>query len=199
MNPEEGSSLIWGVAMAVLLISSLAARRLPMGQVLKMILAWVAIFAGLFMIFSFRNEFGVIWERMKSEVAGTTNQQLVGSELVLTRGDGGHFSVRTSINGKPVDFLVDSGASITSMSTGAARDAGVDFDTSSIPVIVSTANGSAKAYRGTIATFDVGGIQVGEHKVLVSRNLGDVNLLGMNFLNELSSWRVEGNKMVLQP
>lgn len=199
MNAADGSSLIWGVTMAVLLIASLAARRLPIGQVMKMVLAWIAIFAGLFVLFSFRNEFGVIWERVKSEFAGTTNQQLVGQELLLTRGDNGHFSVRTTVNGKSVDFLVDSGASITSISGDVADSAGVDFDRSSIPVIVSTANGSAKAWRGTIGSFDVGGIRINEHKVLVSDNLGDVNLLGMNFLDSLSGYSVQGDKMTLTP
>lgn len=199
MNADDGTSLIWGVTMAILLIGSLAARRLPLGQVMKMILVWIAIFAGLFVLFSFRNEFGVIWQRVSSEFSGTANQQIAGDDLILTRSDNGHFSVRASVNGTPVDFLVDSGASITSMSSKAAEDAGVEFHRGSIPVIVSTANGSAKAWRSRIESFEVGNITADNHNILVSDNLGDVNLLGMNFLNGLSSYSVTGDKMTLTP
>lgn len=71
MNAEDGPSLIWGVVMAVLLVSSLAARRLPMGQMAKMALAWIAIFAALFVVFSFRFELATVWDRVKSDVSGT--------------------------------------------------------------------------------------------------------------------------------
>ncbi|MEE9434077.1 MAG: TIGR02281 family clan AA aspartic protease [Sphingorhabdus sp.] len=199
MNPEDGSSLIWGVTMAVVLIGSLAARRLPLGQTLKMILAWVAIFALLFVLFSFRNEFGMIWQRVKSDIAGTANQQLVGQTLRLTRNDDGHFWVLTKINGKTANFLVDSGASVTSISTKTADDTNVDYSRNSVPVLLDTANGRAKAWRGEISSFDVGGIKLSDHNVLVGESLGETNLLGMNFLGELSSWRVEGDVMVLEP
>jgi predicted aspartyl protease len=68
---EDGPSLIWGVTCAILLIASLAARRLPLGQVAKMSLAWVAIFAALFAVFSFRFEFQAIWQRVKADINGT--------------------------------------------------------------------------------------------------------------------------------
>ncbi len=199
MNSGDSASLIWGVMMVILLISSLAARRLPFGQVAKMSLAWIAIFAGLFALFSFRNEFNFIWERVKSDIAGTANQKLVGKELRLVRDDNGHFNVRTKVNGQPVDFLVDTGATTTAMSIESARDAGVQVDISDIPMIVSTANGNAKSWRAKISNFDVAGIQIKDHNVLVGEGLRDINLLGMNFLNSLSSWKVEGNEMILKP
>lgn len=199
MSPEDGTSLIWGVTMVVLLLGSLAARRLPLGQTLKMVLAWIAIFAGLFAVFSFRNEFGMIWDRMKADISGTANQQMVGNALKLTRGDDGHFRVQARVNGKSVNFMVDSGASITSMSTDAADLVGLEYDRDSIPVLIETANGRATAWRGTIGVFDVGGIKAEDHTVLIGEGLGDTNLLGMNFLDGLSSWRVEGNVMTLEP
>ena len=59
---EDGPSLIWGVACILLLVSSLAARRLPLTYIAKAALAWIAIFAALFAIFSFRFEFIGIWD-----------------------------------------------------------------------------------------------------------------------------------------
>ncbi len=199
MSPEDGGSLIWGVVMTVLLVSSLAARRLPLSQIMKMILGWVAIFAALFAVFSFRNELGYVWQRVTSDISGTANQRLEGSTLRLTRKDDGHFWVRTRVNGKTVDFLVDSGASVTSISTRTADEVGVEYDRGSIPVILETANGRARAWRGEIASFDVGGIRSENHFVLIGEALGDTNLLGMNFLEQLKSWGVEGDEMILEP
>lgn len=199
MSPEDGSSLIWGITMAVLLIGSLAARRLPLGQTLKMILAWIAIFAGLFAVFSFRNEFGMIWDRVKADISGTANQQMAGNALKLTRGDDGHFQVQARVNGKAINFLVDSGATVTSMSTETADAVGLEYDRGSIPVLLETANGQTTAWRGKIASFDVGGIISKDHTVFIGEGLGETNLLGMNFLDELASWKVEGNVMTLEP
>ena len=185
---ETGGSLIYALGAMALVVSALAARRLSFGESAKMILAWVAIFGVLFVIFSFRPEIKQIWERVTSDIAGTANQNVVGQNVQLTRGDDGHFSVQARVNGNPVTFLVDSGATVTSLSSETAA-----------PVIVSTANGNAKAWRARIGEMKIETISVSDHPVSISDNLGDTNLLGMNFLDELSSWSVQGDVMTLEP
>lgn len=196
---EDGPSLIWGVVMAMLLISSLAARRLPIGQVAKMALAWIAIFAGLFVIFSFRPEIMMVWNRVKADIAGTANQSVSGETVILTRRDDGHFWARVQINDRDIDFMVDSGATTTAVSAEVAKETGIKVDRTGFPVIISTANGQIAAKRAVAQTVELGPIKISDHPMTVSESLGDVNLLGMNFLDSLSSWKVEGNKMTLQP
>ena len=99
MNAEDGPSLIWGIVMVLLLVSSLAARRLAIGQIAKMALAWIAIFAALFVVFSFRFELLSVWERVKSEFSGTSGQNYVGEAIEVKRQDDGHYWVRAQING----------------------------------------------------------------------------------------------------
>ena len=65
-------------------------------------------------------------------------------------------------------------------------------------VIVSTANGPARATKGWADRLQVGSIERTEFSVDINEN-DDTNLLGMNFLSSLSGWRVEGNYLVLQP
>jgi aspartyl protease family protein len=110
---EDGPSLIWGVICILLLVSSLAARRLPLGYVAKAGLAWIAIFAALFAIFSFRFEFIGIWERVKADISGTAGQSISGEPIELRRQDDGHNWLMVDINGKPVRFMFDSGATMT--------------------------------------------------------------------------------------
>jgi aspartyl protease family protein len=199
MNAEDGPSLIWGVVMVVLLISSLAARRLAAGQVAKMALAWIAIFAALFVVFSYRFEFASVWERVKSEFSGTAGQAYVGEAIAVKRQDNGHYWVQTQINGKNVDFMIDSGATTTAVNSKTAADVGLLVDSGGYPIIIQTANGSVKAFRGVAQSLELGPLKLADHKVVVSENFGDTNVLGMNFLDSLKSWKVENNVMTLQP
>ena len=196
---EDGPSLIWGLVCVLLLVSSLAARRLPMGQVAKMALAWVTIFAALFAIFSFRFEFQAIWERIKSDFAGTAGQSVSGEAIELKRQDGGHYWLQVEINGNPVRFMIDSGATTTAINAQTATEAGVEVDDGGFPVIIETANGSVTAKRGIVRAMEIGPHKIADHNVVVSESFGETNVLGMNFLDSMQSWRVEGNVMTLQP
>ncbi len=196
---QDGPSLIWGVVMVILLVSSLAARRLPLGQVAKMSLAWVAIFAALFAIFSFRFEFQEIWNRVKSDFSGTAGQNVSGEAIELKRRDDGHYWLQVDINGTPVNFMIDSGATTTAMNAKSAAEANVEIDSAGYPVIISTANGQVTAQRASVQSMQIGPHKLTDHKVVVSENFGDTNVLGMNFLDSMKSWKVEGNVMTLQP
>jgi aspartyl protease family protein len=194
---EDGPSLIWGVICILLLVSSLAARRLSLGEVAKAALAWMAIFAALFAIFSFRFEFIGIWERVKADISGTAGQSISGEAIELRRQDDGHYWLLVDINGKAVRFMVDSGATMTAINATTAKEVGVEAD--GYPIILSTANGRVAAKRGNVRSLVVGPHRIENHAVVVSESFGDVNLLGMNFLNSMQSWRVEANVMILQP
>ena len=194
---EDGPSLIWGLVCILLLVSSLAARRLPLSYVAKAGLAWIAIFAALFAIFSFRFEFIGIWERVKADISGTAGQSNSGEAIELRRQDDGHYWIMVDINGKPVRFMVDSGATMTAINAITARDAGIEAD--GYPIILSTANGRVAAKRANVQSLVVGPHRIENHPVVVSESFGDINLLGMNFLNSMQSWRVEANVMIIIP
>ncbi len=194
---EDGPSMIWGVVCLLLLVSSLAARRLPLGYVAKAGLAWIAIFATLFAIFSFRFEFIGIWDRVKADISGTAGQNISSEAIELRRQDDGHYWLTVNINGKPVRFMVDSGATMTAINATTAREAGVEAD--GYPIILGTANGRIAAKRANVRSLTVGPHSIENHQVVVSERFGEVNVLGMNFLNSMQSWRVEANMMVLRP
>lgn len=196
---EDGPSLIWGVVCIILLISSLAARRFPMAYVGKAALAWIAIFAALFAIFSFRFEFISIWERVKADISGTSGQTVSSEVIELRRQDDGHYWLQAEVNGNPVRFMIDSGATISAMNAQTAADTGVDVDSNGYPMILDTANGRVAAKRGYVKRLEIGSHAIVDHKVVVSENFGDTNVLGMNFLDSMKSWKVERNMMVLQP
>ncbi len=195
---NDTGSLIYAVLLLVLVASSLFARRLPIGETLKMLLSWVLIFAALFVLFTFRADLKIVWDRVATELGLGNGAQKDGT-LRLPRDPNGHFSVMVRVNGNDVRFMIDSGATTTSMSLAAAKAANVDVDQSGFPVVVETANGTAEMRRARLERMTVGSIQRDDFPVLVSDTLGETNLLGMNFLDTLKGWRVEGNSLILNP
>ncbi|MDP9422508.1 MAG: TIGR02281 family clan AA aspartic protease [Pseudomonadota bacterium] len=194
MSDDQGPNLLYMVLLLVLVASSLVGMRLPLGKTLKMASAWVAIFAAGFAIFSFRSEFMAIGSRLKAEAIGTPIQ--AGEELRIPMADDGHFWVEASVNGQEAPFLVDSGASITTISRDTANQAGIE--TGMRVALVETANGTVEMRKARAESFSVGAIQRSDFAIQVNDH-DDGNVLGMNFLSSLQSWRVEGNYLVLQP
>lgn len=56
-----------------------------------------------------------------------------------------------------------------------------------------------RADAGTVDRLAIGGIEAKRLKVVIAPGLGDTDVLGMNFLSELQSWRVEGRTLILTP
>lgn len=198
MTGDQTVGVIWGIGALVLVGSSLIARRLPIAQTLKMVLAWVAIFAVALLLVSYRAEFRNIWQRVSFELTGDGGQTQ-GGVLRIRQSEDGHFWVRASVNGVEQRFLIDSGATSTALSADTAQAARIEIDQIGYPVIISTANGDVEARRANIERFVVGPIESRDLSVIVSPAFGSTNVIGMNFLSSLESWRVEGNVLVLVP
>ncbi|PXW75272.1 aspartyl protease family protein [Blastomonas natatoria] len=199
MSESDTANLIYSLLLLVLVGSALISRALPIGQTIKMAFAWVGIFSLLFLLLSFRPEMKLIWQRVTEEIGLASAPAISGEPLTLRKSEDGHFWVNAEVNGRSVRFMIDSGATFTALSAAAARDAGIDTGGLGLKTIIETANGAVEAERGTIANLRVGSLQMADHKVVVAEAFGDTNVLGMNFLSELESWRVEGDRMILVP
>ena len=197
MSDQAGNAIFYALLL-ILPLSALFARRMPLGRVAVMALAWVGIFAtGLAVVALInRNEWLVSGTR---ELFYGRDQSVVGNEVRITMADDGHFYARATINGVERTLLVDSGASFTSLSASSAADAKVDVDTASPPIPLDTANGRVMANPATIGELKVGGITATDAPAVVSESFGNEDVLGMSFLSKLKSWRVEGKTLVLIP
>jgi len=195
---NQALALVYLMLCLVHVASGLAVRRLPLGQTLKMALAWILIFAAGFAAFALRDDFRALGVRIMAEARGEAGQETKGDALRIRRDDDGHFWVNGEVNGRPVRFLVDSGATVTTLSRETAERAGV-APRGGFGVMVETANGTTMVDRGRADTLKVGPIERRDVAVHISSNLGDINLIGMNFLSTLSAWSVEGSTLVLRP
>ena len=182
--------------MAIMLIlGTLMMRRERMAKLLTMLLAWVAIFAAGFVLFTFRDNLGWVGQRLKAEAIGTPVKQ--GSETRIPMALDGHFWVDATVNGRPVKFLVDSGATMTTIDRQTALAAGVPVSARA-DEYVRTGNGIIRVSSGRAAEIQVGGIVRRDVGLQIADN-DDLNVLGMNFLSSLSRWGVEGRWLVLVP
>ncbi len=199
MTEDQNINLVMAVGMLVLVGSALFLRRIGFGEIVRTALSWVAIFAVFIVGFSYKNEIVDVWNRVAGELTGANNQQIVGSTLKIRLSEDGHYWVNATVNGENMDFLVDSGATTTAMTLSDAQRADVKISESSFPVIVDTANGAVEAQRGRIQRLTIGSIETVDLPVIVAEEFGDSNVIGMNFLSKLKSWRVEGSEMILEP
>jgi aspartyl protease family protein len=184
------------ILMAIMLVlGGLMARRERFARLATMALAWVAIFAGGFVLFTFRDDLGWVAQRLRSEATGEPVQQ--GQTIRIPMAIDGHFWVAGTINGEPVKFLVDSGATMTTIGSATAARANVAVSPGR-DQMVRTGNGIIRVASGYADRLAIGTIERDGMRLHVAQG-EDLNVLGMNFLSSLERWGVEGRWLVLQP
>ena len=198
MSTNDKAQTLYLILWLMLVVSALVSRRLPWRHSLKMTLAWLAIFATLFVIATFKDDLLRSIARLRL-AADPRSGVMVGNALRIPMDSDGHFHVRVSLNGTSASFLIDSGATTTAISEATLARAGVAIDQSGFGVAINTANGTVIARRVTVPRLDVGPIVRTDMAAVTAPEFGDTNVLGMNFLSSLSRWGVEGQTLVLTP
>lgn len=194
---DQALSFVYLIGVLVLVVSALLVRRIPLGQGLKMFAGWVLIFLAAFVAFALKDDFMALGKRVLAESRGEGEVVAAGKELRIRKSMDGHFWVNGELNGRKIRFLIDSGATVTSISTETAAMA--DIAPGGFPTMVQTANGVVQVRRARAERLKVGTIERHNMAVHVSEAFGPMNVLGMNFLSSLSGWGVEGQWLVLKP
>jgi aspartyl protease family protein len=157
--------------------------RFPSGH-LTALAIWLAIFAA---VYAFMDS------RLKPTVATATTTELARGEIVIPRSRDGHYYLRGSINGTPLVFMVDTGASLVSVSAELARKAALPRGA---PGQFATAGGEVQGEIVPGQSIEAGGIRVAPLSVAVGFS-GDVALLGQNFLRRVDVLQSD-DRMVLR-
>ena len=181
--------------MAIMLVAgSLIGRRTRFGTALTMMLAWIVIFGAGFVVFTFRDDLGYVAQRLHSEATGDPVE--VGRQIRIPMAIDGHFWVEAELNGVPVRFLVDSGATMTTIDAQVAAQTGVAINPNRTQ-LVRTGNGIISVALGRADTLSVEDITRHDMAMHVAAN-DDLNVLGMNWLSSLKRWGVEGRWLILE-
>lgn len=180
--------------MAVMLVlGMLMTRREPAARMFTYGLAWVSVFASGFILFAFRDNLTLVAQRLRAEAVGAPVVE--GLETRIPMAIDGHFWVDARVNGHDVKFLVDSGATTTTVDRATATIAGVAVSDKR-DQYVRTGNGIIRVASGRANDLTIGGINRRDVALEIADN-DDLNVLGMNYLSTLHRWGVEGRWLVL--
>ncbi|HTX49607.1 MAG TPA: TIGR02281 family clan AA aspartic protease [Caulobacteraceae bacterium] len=184
--------------MALVSSGLVYARRTSFGVAARNLAIWVAIGAALILGYSFRSEAAAAFERVRGELIPSYAVAAAPHALTLTASDDGHFYVTGQVNGAPVRFVVDTGASGIVLSPDDARRAGVDLASLKFNAPAETANGVGYGAAYTAPSLTVGPLRLTDVPVDVNQAPMSSSLLGMSFLKRLDSFEVHGDQMTFR-
>jgi aspartyl protease family protein len=194
-NPDWPQIALYALGGALLLMLLF---RLPVvGRLLRFAFSLGLVAIALFILIQqapYQPQLGRVVERL-----GLDPQEVTGREVRIRMAADGHFWADATINGVRRRMLIDSGATVTAISERTAAAARVEGNLGPVPVVLKTANGMAPARTGSVEELRLGNIVARDLKVVVSPAFGDMEVIGMNFLSKLASWRVEGRTLILVP
>jgi aspartyl protease family protein len=208
-DDDNRMQLFASLGWLALLGSSVVLRlRSRPGSSLRALAAWVLIFLVLVWVYAYRVEAMAIGQRLLAVLVpghGYTTTTANSDGTVSGQGEmrfavnrDGHYQVNARVNGAYVTFLVDTGATDVVLTMLDAQRIGFDPAKLRFTQRAETANGVVRAAPVTLDEIALGPIVIGHLPASVNEAPMSQSLLGMRFLNQLKSWRVENQMLILQ-
>jgi len=175
---------------AALLMWFFTHNRQSLGKTLQMAMAWVFIFIGIIAVVG-------LWGDIRSTVGVSPQMSVTGDVIEVPRSFDGHYYLPMLVNGKPVTFLVDTGASQIVLSPQDAERVGFDTGQLTFHGRASTANGVVQTAPVRLDSLALGPIT--DRNVAAWINGGDLDksLLGMDYLHRFSNIQFSDGRMIL--
>ncbi|MCV6584100.1 MAG: TIGR02281 family clan AA aspartic protease [Marinibacterium sp.] len=191
MASDDIMRLIYvGLLLAAVAGWFFAQNRLSLSKVLQQALVWMFIFLGLIAAYG-------LWEDIRRAVGPDSALVLEGERVEVPRSGDGHYHLRVAVNGVPVSFVVDTGATSVVLTRDDAARVGLDPDDLAFIGRANTANGTVRTAPVRLETMTLG--DVTDRNVAASVNEGELfqSLLGMSYLNRWGRIEIESGRLVL--
>ncbi|WP_417257405.1 retropepsin-like aspartic protease family protein [Celeribacter sp.] len=167
----------------------LIANRKRMGQMVRHAVLWALIFIGIIAAVG-------LWTDVKPRLSPAQINH--GNGVVeIPRDRSGHYVVTASVNGAPIEFLVDTGASNVVLSAEDAARVGINVDDLAFVGQAQTANGTVRTAPVRIDTLELGGIQDDRVKAYVTDGELFGSLLGMEYLQRFEKIEISRDRLIL--
>lgn len=192
MDADATARLLYLVLLGVFLIFVLTRSGLRLAGALRTLLIWGAILAIVALGYSLLAGDG-------GRTATTGAVAVRGDTMVLTRGGDGHFHAELAVNGTPVRFMVDTGATDIVLRPEDAAAAGIDTANLVYLGRAMTANGMVRTAPVRLDTLALGERIDTNVRATVTEGEMPVSLLGMAYLDRFERVEIAGNEMRLVP
>ena len=197
MGPRVVSLLALGIVIGGAMIASPPA--LP--AVVRSVFSWLLIGVVLVGGYAYRHELEGVGRRIVGTLMpGYAITDPVSGTITVMRDRSNHYRIQGAVNGAPVEFLFDTGASALTLRNEDASAAGIDTGRLSYTIPVSTANGRSQVAAIRVNDLSIDSLRLDNIRAFVARpGALETSLLGMSVMDRLKSWRVEGDRLILEP
>lgn len=126
------------------------------------------------------------------------HQQSLGRSVLIHADERGHFLAAFKVNGRQINAMIDTGATVVALNLSTARKAGISLNAGDFTHQVDTANDMAKVAVIEIADLSIGRIVLKNVQAVVLEDKAlQTNLIGMSFLKRLGKYQVENGNLLL--
>ena len=190
LTQGEWTNLIYSILLLSMMISSMFIRSTTdNGKKFKNLAIWLVIILVVALLYN--NRF--LFKNFVPYQAYDTGN----NELKITKSNDNHFYIAINIDNKKVLFLIDTGATTTTLTLNDAKKLGIDIDRLNFNIPLNTANGVSFGASTEVYNIKIGDFTIDSMWVIVSKDLDGKSLLGMNFLNKLNGYDIRQDKMTL--
>ncbi|KIC11140.1 aspartyl protease [Leisingera sp. ANG-M1] len=165
-------------------------NRQSIGKTLQMFAVWGFIFLGVIASYG-------LWEDIRQTVRPQQSVAVDAGRVEVPRSPDGHYYLTLDVNGKAIEFLVDTGASQVVLNAADATRAGIDTENLAYLGRARTANGEVRTASVWIDEISLGGITDKDVRVWVNQGELEQSLLGMGYLQRWSSIEIRNGALVL--
>ena len=190
VNIDDTGNLIYLAILCAILIFSFFSWKNSLRKFIKFGLIW-------FIIFIFFIVVALVWENYHSEKSSLNIFDKDLERLTLKKASDGHFYVTLSINNKPINFLIDTGATAMILSKKDGEKLGLNVDKLNFWQLAQTANGEILISPVVFDKVSLGFKNFSNVKAFISQTDMEKSLLGMSFLSRLKKLELGRNIMII--
>lgn len=193
MDTSDFPRLVYLVILGAAVIGwVIAENRNALGKTARGLLVWGLILIGLMAGYG-------LWGDIRDDISPRQTVMEDGASISVPRSMDGHFHLTLGINGVPVEFLVDTGATDIVLSLVDAERVGIAIDDLAFLGRARTANGTVETAFTTVDNVTLGPIRFDQVGLAVNGGEMDRSLLGMAFLSQFERIEISGNRLLLEP
>lgn len=177
----------------------LLGRRLGLGYAVRTTAIWLTLGLALILGYSYRFDLAAIRDRVLGELLPHRAEEVEGGVLRFRAAVDGHFYIEARVEGRPVRFMVDTGASDIVLNLADAARIGLDPARLAFTRRYRTANGTVRGAPVRLGEIRLGSLRLRDVPASVNEAEMGVSLLGMRFLNLFARYEVRHGTLLLYP